>query len=322
MKTTIAFFGTPQIAATVLANLIKSKFNPQLVVTSANVGQGRERKLSVSPTKEVAQKHKIKTLEPGNLDKNFAREFRKFSPDVAILVAYGKLIPKEVLVIPKYGFVNIHPSLLPKYRGPSPIIEAILNGDSKTGVTIIKLDQELDHGPILAQIEQTVDANDTHQSLSEKLASLGADLLISILPKYVEGSLKLKKQDHNAATYTEKISKEDGHIDLENPPDPQKLNRMIRAFYPWPGVWTDLETRNKKQETRKMRIKFLPPTIQLFSAQGGSSSRGNYPSPKAGPPLEETIQLFLIQPEGKRPMNIKEFLNGFPQAKDAIEKLT
>ncbi len=275
----IAFFGTPKIAAIVLAKLTNSQFKPQLVITGHDKNLGRGQALKATPVKLEAKKANIKiSYEISDLDSSF---------DVAILVAFGQIIPKNILAIPKLGFVNIHPSLLPKYRGPSPIHQAILNGDKTTGVTIIKLDEELDHGPILAQKELEIDTNDTHDSLAEKLANLGADLLINTLPQYVEGSLKLTKQEHSKAILTKKITKEDGRIDLQNPPSPEKLNRMVRAFYPWPTVWSKVKVKSGESKL----IKFLP----------------------GDPPL--------MQIEGKRPMTIKEFLNGYPDTKEQIEKL-
>ncbi len=277
----IAFFGTPKIAGQILEKLINSNFKPQLVVTGADIGQGRGKKLQTTPVKEIAQKNHIKTIEPDNLlNVNFLKEFKAFSPDIVILAAYGKIVPNKVLSIPKFGFVNIHPSLLPKYRGPSPIISAILDGTKETGVTIMKLDEELDHGPILAQKKTEIANDDNHDTLAAKLALVGSDLLLATLPGYLQGSTSPKPQHHLNATWTEKIEKQNGHIDLLNPPDPQTLNRMIRAYFPWPTVWSEINGK---------RIKFLPEN--------------------------------KIQPEGKRPMTIKEFLNGYPEFKDKIENL-
>ena len=265
----IVFFGTPQNAALVLNKLISSKFRPALAITGADVKRGRGKKLQPTPVKRIAEASGIQVLLPENLkEKKFIETFREFSPDIAILIAYGKLIPAEILAIPKYGFVNIHPSLLPKYRGPSPIYQTILAGDKETGVTIIKLDEKLDHGPIIAHKELSITEKDTHDSLMAKLAKTGADLLIGVLPSYLDGSLKPVAQDHTKATHTEMIKKEDGFVDPDNPPDPEKLDRMIRAYYPWPGVWSKVKVKSGKS----IIIKFLP---------------GN-----------------LIQPEGKRAMTI------------------
>ncbi len=246
MELKIAFFGTPKIAANTLGNLINSKFKPQLVVTGADIQSGRGRKLASNPTKEVAQVNKIKTLEPEKLDKNFVHQLKEFAPDVAVLIAYGKIIPDEVLTIPKFGFVNIHPSLLPKYRGPSPITSAILNDEKVTGVTLIVLDSELDHGPIISQQTLSIDDLDTHESLAKKLADLGTQTIIKIMPAYLNQNISPKPQDHKQATYTEKLTKNSGKIDLKNPPSPELLDRMIRAYYPWPVVWTEIEGKRFK----------------------------------------------------------------------------
>lgn len=282
-----------------MEKLIQTEYKPQLIITAPDVEQGRGQKLRESPVKTLAAVHSIDVLEPENLsDSIFVNEFKKFNPDLAILIAYGKIIPTEVLNIPEYGFLNIHPSLLPKYRGPSPFVAPILNGDEKTGATIIKLDSELDHGSILAQSEIKIEDSDTHQSLMEKTAILGADLLIDALPEFLKSktdlvkdadsnlqsrtsqSLNLIPQDHSKATYTEKVEKQDGFVDIDNPPDHQTLDRMIRAYFPWPTVWTKIEGKI---------IKFLP--------EG------------------------KIQPEGKRPLTIKEFKNGYPKLAEKIKVL-
>lgn len=286
----IVFFGTPRFAQIVLERLIDSPFKPQLVITQPDKKAGRGQKLQPSPVKQTALTHHIEILQPSVMS-NVKGQMSNV--DLVVLVAYGKIIPQEILAIPKYGFINVHPSILPKYRGPSPIQTAILDGAQKTGVTIMLLDEKVDHGPILAQKEIAIEKDDTHASLIEKLGNLGADLLVEVLPQYIlhlrgEKTLHLEgvlRQDHSKATFTKHISKEDGYIDLANPPDPQTLDRMIRAFHPWPGVWTKLRTQNSGLRT----IKFLP---------------GN-----------------LILPEGKKPMTVKEFLNGYSQLKPLIEKL-
>lgn len=274
-KPAIAFFGTPRLAQIVLSLLIDSPYKPNYVVTQPDKKVGRGQKISSSPVKKTAIQNKIEVFES-------LKKLPSF--DLGILVAFGKILPKEILNVPKHGFINIHPSLLPKCRGPSPIQSALLEGEEKTGVTIIKLDEEVDHGPILAKRELPIEKNDTHESLIEKLGDLGSKLLIEILPDYLEDKIKPQKQNHRQATFTKRIEKKDGLIDLLNPPNPLTLDGMIRAYYPWPNVWTQL-THNSKLIT----IKLLPSN--------------------------------LIQPEGKRPMTIKEFLNGYPKAAGAIENL-
>ncbi|MEK7581623.1 MAG: methionyl-tRNA formyltransferase [Patescibacteria group bacterium] len=262
MNPKIAFFGTPKIAAQVLEKLAKSPHKPHLVITGQDQHLGRSLALKASAVKLVAEKHNIAiSYKMSDINKSF---------DLAILVAYGHIIPDSVLRKPKYGFINVHPSLLPKYRGPSPIISAILAGDKITGSTLIILDSDLDHGPIIAQKELAIATNDTHDSLAGKLAALGAQLLIRTLPDYLHQNISPNAQNHDEATYTEKITKASGKIDIDNPPEKVMLNRMIRAYYPWPTVWTEVDGK---------RFKLLP--------EG------------------------KIQPEGKKPMTLKEFSNGY-----------
>lgn len=283
----VAFFGTPRLAQIVLENLIASEYKPNLVVTAQDVKTGRGQILTPPAVKSTALGANIPVIQ---LPSGFNPvKFAGLNPDLAILVAYGQLIPKEILSIPKLGFINLHPSLLPKYRGPSPIQSAILAGDKTTGVTIIKLDEELDHGPILTQKEVAIEETDTHLSLIEKLGLIGSNLLLEVLPDYLGGKIKTQEQDHLKATITKKITKEDGRLDLLAPPDPLNLNRMIRAYYPWPSVWTEIETRDKGQGTRKVQIKFLPKQ--------------------------------MIQIEGKKPMTFEEFKNGYPQFTQLLSKI-
>ena len=270
----VVFLGTPRLAQIVLEKLIASLYKPALVITAPNTKAGRGQKFQESPVKQTAKAHKIPVnSQLSGVDQN---------TDFVILVAYGQLIPKEILEIPKYGFVNVHPSLLPKYRGPSPIQSVIFDGNKKTGISIIVLDEILDHGPILAKKEISIDENDTHARLIEKLGKIGADLLIESLPKYLNGSLKPQKQNHQNATYTKKITKADGKIDLANPPNAKTLDRMIRAFYPWPSTWC------------KFTVKGSQFTVKLLPNK-------------------------MLQPEGKRPMTIAEFKNGFPELAGQIQ---
>lgn len=285
------FFGTPRFAQIVLEKLIDSPYRPQVVITQPDKKSGRGRQLQASLVKQSAQRFSIEILQPKSLNSNLLTLSPKF--DLAILVAYGKIIPTDVLKIPKYGFVNVHPSLLPKYRGPSPIQSAILSGEAKTGVSIMLLDEKVDHGPILAQKEVTIEKTDTHESLIEKLGKAGSDLLIETIPFYISGDLNPQPQNHTQATFTKHIKKADGYIDLENPPDSVTFDRMVRAFYPWPTVWSKWKMVKVSfpDGNGKWKIfKFLP---------GG-----------------------LIQPEGKQPMSINEFKNGYPELFNQIEDLS
>lgn len=190
----------------------------------------------VSPIKEALSKHftLVDSLEEA---------------DLGVVAAYGHILPEEDLEKPKFGCINIHPSLLPKYRGPTPIQEAILNGDKISGLTIIKMDKEIDHGPIISQDTIERSSSDNLETLSNKLFQLAADKLPKVIEDFTQGKINPIPQDHSQATYCQRLTKESGYFDINNPPSTEVLNRMIRAYYPWPGVWT--RWNNKI-------VKFLP----------------------------------------------------------------
>ena len=183
------------------------------------------------------------------LTKNFTLVESFQEADLAVVAAYGKILTKEELSSPKYGCINIHPSLLPKYRGPSPIQAAILNGDVVSGITVIKLAAEVDHGPIIYQDQFVLSGNDNFDTLSKKMFLRAAQILPKIIEDFVQDKLILKPQDNSKATYCPLYTRNSGYFDINSPPEPEKLDRMIRAYYPWPGVWT--KWNNKI-------VKFLP----------------------------------------------------------------
>ena len=244
-KITVAFFGTPHFAQIVLEKLLDSPYKPKLTITAPDAKSGRGNKLKETPVKQTAVKNNIKVFTPTNLKTESGPEVF----DLAILVAYGKIIPRAVLEIPKYGFINIHPSVLPKYRGPTPVQNTILNGDEKTGVSIMLLDEQIDHGPVLTQTEMKIADDDTHQSLSEKLFTQGAETLLEIIPDFLAGKLTPKEQNHQEATFTSHIEKQDGYIKIDNPPKKEQFQKMVKAYFPWPNVWTKIDGKV---------IKFLP----------------------------------------------------------------
>ena len=255
------FFGTPKFAAIVLEKLINTGCVPEAVICNPDELVGRKQILTPPSVKSFIMKHvtwNIPVLQPKKFDKDFKFQVSSFKPDLAIVAAYGKILPKEILEIPrlrapfaevasatkaeqgfggqaKHGFINVHPSLLPYYRGASPIQYAILNGDKETGITIMEVDEEMDHGPIISNVKIQISNDDTYDSLSQKLAISGADLLIKIIPDYIYGKIKPIEQDHSKATYTKIIKKEDGKIDWSK--SAKEIERMTRAFYPWPTAW-------------------------------------------------------------------------------------
>lgn len=234
-KIKIAFFGTPELAVFVLEELNRAGFTPEIIVTAPDRPKGRGLELSPPPVKVWAQKNNISIIQPEKLDSDFPRQLSNVNCQLFVVAAYGKIIPKEILKLPTRGTLNIHPSLLPEFRGSSPIESAILSGKEKTGVSIMVLDEEMDHGPIVAQKEIPLGHTIGKNELSEKLFRLGGQMLSEIIPKWVSGKIKAMPQDENKATYTRKISKEDGLIDLAG--DPILNFRKIRAYQGWPGTY-------------------------------------------------------------------------------------
>ncbi|MDP3052503.1 MAG: methionyl-tRNA formyltransferase [bacterium] len=234
-----AFFGTPDFAAVILEKLIKSGFPPAAVVCNHDRPVGRKKIITPPPTKVLAEKYEIKVYQPEKLEiRNFQLEIGEI--DFAVVAAYAQIIPKEILEMSRLGTIGVHPSLLPKYRGSSPIQSAILSGESETGVTLFLVDEKVDHGPIFAQrkLEFSI-SNFQFSKLQQLLAELAGYLLIETLPKFLKSEITPLPQDESQATYTKKFKTEDGYVDLEKD-DPIIIERKICALNPEPGVWTIL----------------------------------------------------------------------------------
>lgn len=318
----IVFFGTPEFGATILEGLIKAGYVPQLVVTRPDKPIGKNSIpqpsapiQSGSAVARTASKYNIMLLKPLKLkDPDFISQLSTVGSRLFIVASYGKIIPQVVLDIPKLGNINVHGSLLPKYRGASPIQSAILEGEDQTGITIMLMDAEMDHGQVISQAALPIKPDNTFPSLSKKMAKLGADLLVKTIPKYIEwktsGStisgkqlaissklfLPPKQQDHTQATFTKILTREDGFVDLENLPSSDRFERMTRAYYPWPGVWTRIAISSQ-------------PSAPIKSGSAVSKIMKFLPGK-------------MIQIEGKKPMDYKAFTNGHPQLKAAIQKLS
>lgn len=298
-KIKVIFFGTPQFVVPVLKKL-QDNFSLVGVVTAPDKKVGRTQLLTPSPVKLASQGLALEPspaiITPEKFDEEMITQIKNLEPDLIVVAAYGHLIPQIILDIPKFRSLNVHPSLLPKYRGPSPIQNTILNGEKITGVTIIKMDEKMDHGPILYTKEISLSGQDNFETLSKKLFELGADLLIQIIPDFVAGKLKPKEQNHSKATFTHIIKKEDGYFDINNPPSPKILDRMIRAYYPWPTAWTHFRQGSSGQSRI---VKFLPASSHPELTEGH-------------PELVSGSIKFLVQMEGKKPVTLEDFLRGHP----------
>lgn len=295
--------GTPEFGAIILEGLIKKEYKPVLVITSPDKPIGRKQVLTPSLVKVFAQKYGISVIQPLKI-KDAKNKIEKLNPDLIILAAYGKIIPKEILDIPKHGSLNIHPSLLPRWRGPSPVQYTILNGDKETGVTIMKMAEKVDSGSILAQKEIKLEGNETDDTLHDKLGKLGADLLVETIAKWLKGEIKEKTQDESKATYTKILKKEDGRINWQK--SAKEIERQIRAFYPWPGTFALAE--NKIIKILKGRIlKTLDSTT--YPVGKTLVAPQNHLCVQTG---EGFLVIERLQLEGKKEMNSEDFLRGHP----------
>ncbi len=301
--------GSGEFGASILKKLIASDFSPMAVFTKPDKPVGRRQILSPSPAKKVAKDYGLKIFEPNSLKNDEAEKLIKsLESDLIIVADYGKIIPKNILEIPKFGALNVHPSLLPRHRGATPIQYTILLGDDETGVTIISMDEQVDHGPIVAISDFRFQISDlTHTELLEKLADLGGNLLLETLPKWLKGEIKPVPQDETRATFTKILTKEDGKIDWQNPAE--KIERQIRAFEDWPGTWSEWKSGDKK-----LRLKIIK--AEIFK-NGDLKNPGQVSVAENGEMLVATgrgnLKINELQIEGKNKTTGKEFLRGYPK---------
>ena len=296
----IVFFGTPEFAVSVLNALVRDKYNVIDVITEPDKPSGRGRILTPPPLKIAAKKFGLNVLQFPTL-KTEDLKFKIPDFDIGIVAAYGKIIPSKIIAMPKYGILAIHPSLLPKYRGPSPVQTAILNGDTKTGVTIIKIDEELDHGPTLGITNYELRIKENVKEATESLFKLGAELLLEIIQGYIEGKLKPIPQDHTRATFTRKLTLADGEIKPED--TAEKAYNKIRALNPEPGTYFIMRD-DKKLKIIRARISSTPEKLKATGLV--EQNKELVLSFDDGFIILESVQI-----ENKRIMSGKDFLNGY-----------
>jgi len=297
----VAFFGTPTLAATILEALCESPYKPALVVTAPDKPAGRGYALTPPAVKETAAHYDIPVLQPEKLDEQFAEQLLHQAWDVFIVAAYGKIIPQRVLDIPARGTLNVHGSLLPKYRGSSPIQAAIANGDTTTGPTIMLIDEKMDHGPLIAQKEFPIARDETSGTLFVKMADEGARLLVETLPKWLSGELEATPQNHGEATTTSMLTKEDGRIDWSN--TATTLERLVRAYDPWPGTFTFWGGR---------RVKILATKIGEGSTDATPGTVVQYGDGIAVATADIPLIITSLQLEGKKAQSGEEFARAYP----------
>ena len=317
-KPKIIFMGTPELAATVLRKLIESEiYKPVLVITQPDKPVGRKQALTPPPVKALAEANGILVWQPKNLrDPEIIQKIKDKKLDLILVAAYGKIISQEVLDIPSFGALNVHGSLLPFLRGGSPVQTAILEDHKETGPTIMVVDAELDHGPVLAQKAFSIDTDDTAVTLMRKMAGAGADLLLKTLPLWLEEKIKPIKQEHAKATLTKIFQKEDGEIKPEM--TAEYIERMTRAFDPWPGVC--IELRIKNQESEKKMLKILK--VKVLECKNDLSTLSFFLTVDKKLALQtakDCLILEIVQPEGKKPMSGYDFYLGNESLVNASE---
>ncbi|MBX5448601.1 methionyl-tRNA formyltransferase [Thermogemmatispora sp.] len=320
----LIYMGTPQFAVPPLEALIRGArpgavlpegYEIVAVITRTDKPAGRGHQVAFSPVKQVALAHGLRVWQPGSLKRPETIEaLAAFGADLYIVTAFGQILPQAVLDQPRYGTLNIHASLLPKYRGVSPISEAILQGESETGVTIMLLDAGIDTGPILHQRRLPIAPDDTTETLSAKLADLGATALLETLPRWIAGEITPQPQDESQASYTRMLRKEDGQIDWQR--SAVWLARMVRAYTPWPGSYTFwrgklLKILTATAMTGQALPTGLPPgTVKRFTVAGDELL-----AVACG---EGWLLVSRLQLEGRKAVSAAEFLRGYPQIVDSV----
>ena len=300
----IVFMGTPQLAcASLQALLAAPEFQVVAIVTQPDRPKGREMKLQPSPVKELALRVNLPLLQPDRArNEEFFEALRRAEPDLIAVAAYGQILPKSILDLPRFGCLNVHTSLLPKYRGAAPIQWAILNDEPETGVTIMKMDAGLDTGDILAQEPTAIQAQDTSETLHDRLAKMGADLLARTIPDYAAGKIQPRPQPAHGVSYAPKIKKHDGQIDWRQPA--RAIWNRVRGLVPWPGAFTHLPEQPRLLKLWQAEVlEQRGPPGQILQAD----KTGIIVGCGAG-----ALRILALQREGGRRLSAAEFLAGHP----------
>ncbi len=291
----IVFMGTPDFAETILRSLIKSRHSILSVYTQPDKKQGRKQILMPSPVKVLAQEEGIPVCQPETLYGQSAK-IKEYAPDGIVVAAYGQILPEEILQLPVYGCINVHASLLPKYRGAAPIQRAILAGERETGITTMYMDKGLDTGDIALQKAISIQEDETSGELFVRLASLGADLLLETLDLIEAGQAPRKKQDEENSSYAARLTKEEAKIDFNQ--SAQEVHNFIRGLNPWPVAYTYCEGKKLKLFSSKVCDKNGPPGELLDEKQMIIGCR------------EKSVYIQCVQIEGGKKMDSRDFLNG------------
>ena len=298
----VLFMGTPEIAATILQAIIKSKHEVVGVVTQEDKPKGRGKNLSMPPVKEVALEHGIEVFQPHIIKEESAiNRLREFNADIFVVAAYGKILSKEILDIPKYGCINAHASLLPKYRGAAPIQWSIIDGEKLTGITIMQMDEGLDTGDMLFKAVVEIADDDTADTLYDKLSVCGGSLTVEALDRIEEGDIHPVKQEDSQATYAKMLDKSLGRLSFNRPS--AEIERLVRGLNSWPGTFTYINGKTLKiWETKLTDIPSNGEPGTIHSTDGGRLFVNT---------LDNALEIISIQLEGKKRMDVKSFMLGY-----------
>ena len=308
----LIFCGTPDFAVPTLKKLVEAGHNVRLVVTQPDRPSGRGQELTAGPVKKLAQSLRLPIAQPGKIKNNpeFRAQLEELLPAAIIVVGYGRIIPKWMIDLPPHGNINLHGSLLPKYRGAAPIQWAVACGETVTGVTTMRIDEGLDTGDILLQRELAIDPEDTALTLGPRLAAIGADLMVETLRGLEAGSIAPRKQDHTEATLAPILKKEDGQIDFNRPAN--QIFNHLRGFQPWPGAFTSFRDKNLTLRRAQLAAYGMGPLVpgemkvageDLFLGCGDGTA----------------LQVIELQLEGKRRMSARDFVHGYhPKAGERL----
>jgi len=301
------FMGTATFAEKILSALISADYNIIGVYTQKDKKVGRKQEVEEGAVKAIAEQNQIPVFQPAKFDDEAIEELRKMKPDLIIVAAYGKILPKETLKLPGFGAINIHPSLLPKFRGPSPIQNALLEGESETGTTIMLMDEGMDTGDVLAQQKVIVSDHETYPELLEKLAASSTQLLLETVPLWIERKIEPTKQDNLQATLCQLIERQDGQIIWSD--EAQNIYNRYRALTPWPGVYTFWERNRYNFRLKLNKLNVIRQNPETTHTVGEVFEIGDNVGVQTdlGVIILEEVQL-----EGKNNAPIKEFLNGYP----------
>ena len=310
----IVFFGTPAFSLPFFQALSQDpSFEIVAAVCETDKPAGRGHRLTSPPIKLAAQEKGREVYQPETLkDKQVQDKLAAYQADVFVVVAYGKLIPKIVLDTPRLGCINVHPSLLPKYRGPSPLPAPIVNGDVETGISIMLLDVGMDTGPVLAVKKIKLDELETLESLEQKVMTQGPALLVATLKNYAAGKIKPIPQDNAQATVTKKLTKDDGHLDWQK--SAEQIERRVRAYNPWPGTWSVWERKGQEVRLKILAVKKIHATASVPGKIRLVENKIIVDT------VDGQVEILKLQVEGKKLINSGEFILGYADIEGTILK--